>query len=51
MYQGVSELRRETNKRKFRYQDINTLIRPKDEPNVEGIIENNSHRRMRYVVD
>jgi hypothetical protein len=26
-------------KRKFRYQGINTLIRPTDEPNVEGIIE------------
>jgi hypothetical protein len=44
-------LRRLTDKRKFRYQGINTLIRPTDEPKVEGIIEKGSDRRMRYVVD
>jgi hypothetical protein len=39
------------NKRKFRYQGINTLLRSMDEPKIEGIIEKNSDRRMRYVVD
>jgi hypothetical protein len=38
-------------KRKFRYQGINTLIRLTDEPKVEEIIEKSSDRRMRYVVD
>jgi hypothetical protein len=38
-------------KQKFRYQGINTLIRPTDEPTVEGITEKSSDRRMRYVVD
>jgi hypothetical protein len=38
-------------KQKFRYQCINKLIKPTNEPNVEGIIEKNSDRRMRYVVD
>jgi hypothetical protein len=44
-------LRRPTDKRKFWYEGINTLIRPTDEPKVEGIIEKSSDRRMKYVVD
>jgi hypothetical protein len=38
-------------KRKFRYQGINMLIRPTDELKVKGIIEKSSDRRMRYVVN
>jgi hypothetical protein len=30
---------------------MDPLIRPTDEPKVEGIIEKRSDRRMRYVVD
>jgi hypothetical protein len=33
-------------KRKFKYQGINTLIRPTDKPMVEEIIEKNSSRGM-----
>jgi hypothetical protein len=38
-------------KRKFRYQGINTLIRLTDEPKLEGIIEKSNDRRMRYMVN